>query len=444
MTELFERSAADLLADLATGALSAVALTEACLARIAAMEPDIRAWAFLDPELALVQARAADMRRKTGEPLGPLHGLPVGVKDIIDTADMPTEYNSPLYKGRHPDRDATLVARLRVAGAIVVGKTVTSEFAVYTAGPTRNPHDPARTPGGSSAGSAAAIAARMVPLALATQTNGSTIRPASFCGVVGYKPSLGVLPRTGILRHAFLLDQPGLMAMDVAGVALLADALAGLDPADEQSFRPAPASLTDALSSAARPRLAFVRGPYWQMMDRPAQAAFADFVRSLGKLAEPVELPPAFDNAADILTTIMSTGVADACRADYANARSLMSDALAGIVEAGLSVSALDLIAAFAARERLRTFFRQKFTHFDAIITPASLGIAPLHENGTGNPIMATTWTLLGAPAISLPLLTGEAGMPLGVQLVGRLDDDPGLLRAAAWLERYRSHPSQI
>jgi Asp-tRNA(Asn)/Glu-tRNA(Gln) amidotransferase A subunit family amidase len=444
MTELFERSAADLLADLSTGALSAVELTESCLARIAATEPDIRAWAFFDPELALAQARAADAKRAAGEPLGQLHGLPVGVKDIIDTADMPTQYNSPLYKGRRPGRDATLVARLRAQGAVVVGKTVTSEFAVYTAGPTANPHDIARTPGGSSAGSAAAIAARMVPLALATQTNASTIRPASFCGVVGYKPSLGVLPRTGILRHAPMLDQPGLMAMDVAGVALLAEALTGFDPADEQSFRPALPPLAAELTSDAAPKFAVVRGPYWEKIDRSARQAFDAFAASLGDLAEPVDLPEPFGLTADILGTIMNTGVADACRSDYASSRSEMSKVLVGIVEAGQKVAALDLIAAFAARERLRTFFRQKFICYDAIVTPASLGIAPRREDGTGNPIMATTWTLLGAPAISLPLLTGDAGMPLGVQLVGRLDDDPGLIRAAAWLERHASRPTHI
>src|SRR5690349_9515222 len=268
MSDLLERSTSSLAADLKSGAMSSVALTMACLDRIANLEPDIQAWAHLDRDMALRQAQAADARRASGKPLGALHGLPVAVKDIIDTADLPTEYNSPIYRGRRPTKDATLVQRLRSTGAIVMGKTVTSEFAVYTAGPTRNPHDLSRTPGGSSSGSAAAIAARMVPLALATQTNGSTIRPASFCGVVGFKPSLGVLPRTGILKQSTMLDQPGLMAMDVAGVALLADALGGYDPLDEQSLRPPMPLLSAATVEAeAPPRLAFIRSSYWDQAD---------------------------------------------------------------------------------------------------------------------------------------------------------------------------------
>jgi Asp-tRNA(Asn)/Glu-tRNA(Gln) amidotransferase A subunit family amidase len=436
MADLLARPAALLLADLRSGALSSVELTTACLDRIAAVEPNIRAWAYLDPALALSQARAADARRAAGEEPGALHGLPVGIKDIIDTADMPTEYNSPIYRGRRPEKDATLVARLRKAGAIVLGKTVTSEFAVYTPGPTGNPHDPTRTPGGSSSGSAAAVAARMVPLALATQTNGSTIRPASFCGIVGYKPSLGVLPRTGILKQAAMLDQPGLMAIDLAGVALLGDALAGPDPLDEQSLRPSIPPLARAVTADTTPKLAFVRGPYWDQADEPARAALEAFVSSLDDLIEEVDLPADFDRAADLQATIMNAGIADACRDDYEQSKAMMSSILLGIVEAGRKISAMEFIAALAARDRLRGCHRDLFAGFDAIVTPAAPGIAPLREQGTGDPIMATIWTLLGAPALTLPLLEGPEGMPLGVQMVGRLDDDFGLIRAAAWLER--------
>lgn len=437
--DLLALPAASLLARLRDGTLGAVELTRACLDHIAAAEPEIRAWAWLDPEHALRQAQAADSRRAAGGASGPLHGLPVGIKDIIDTADMPTEYNCRIYSGRRPARDATLVERLRSAGAIVLGKTVTSEFAVYTPGPTRNPHDRARTPGGSSSGSAAAVAAGMVPLALATQTNGSTIRPASFCGIVGYKPSLGVLPRTGILRHAAMLDQPGLMAMDVAGVALLADALAGPDSLDELSFRPVLPSLAAAVASDAVPRIAFVRGPYWSRADEPTHRKIEHFTASLGGLVREVELPAAFDAALDLQATIMNAGIADACRDDYVRSQALMSPVLLGIVEAGRQVSAMEFISALGAREHLRALYRDLCAGYDAIITPAAPGIAPLVEEGTGNPVMATLWTLLGAPAITLPLLGSTQGMPLGVQLVGRLDDDAGLVQAAAWLEK--RHP---
>jgi Asp-tRNA(Asn)/Glu-tRNA(Gln) amidotransferase A subunit family amidase len=440
MSDLLERSTSSLAADLKSGAMSSVALTMACLDRIANLEPDIKAWAHLDRDMALRQAQAADARRASGKPLGALHGLPVAVKDIIDTADLPTEYNSPIYRGRRPTMDATLVQRLRSTGAIVMGKTVTSEFAVYTAGPTRNPHDLSRTPGGSSSGSAAAIAARMVPLALATQTNGSTIRPASFCGVVGFKPSLGVLPRTGILKQSTMLDQPGLMAMDVAGVALLADALGGYDPLDEQSLRPPVPPLSAATVEAeAPPRLAFIRSPYWNQADETTREAIEGYVASLGGMVETVALPAPFDDAASIQSVIMNAGIADACRDDYVRSRDRMSAVLLGIVENGRKISAMEFIAALAQRDRLRALYAEIVSGYDAVVTSAALGIAPKRETGTGNPIMATLWTLLGAPAITLPLLTGAENMPVGVQFVGRLNDDVGLIRAAAWLERHHA-----
>lgn len=440
MSDLLERSTSSLAADLKSGAMSSVALTMACLDRIANLEPDIQAWAHLDRDMALRQAQAADARRASGKPLGALHGLPVAVKDIIDTADLPTEYNSPIYRGRRPTKDATLVQRLRSTGAIVMGKTVTSEFAVYTAGPTRNPHDLSRTPGGSSSGSAAAIAARMVPLALATQTNGSTIRPASFCGVAGFKPSLGVLPRTGILKQSTMLDQPGLMAMDVAGVALLADALGGYDPLDEQSLRPPMPLLSAATVEAeAPPRLAFIRSSYWDQADETTREAIEGYVASLGGMVETVALPVLFDDAASIQGVIMNAGIADACRDDYVRSRDRMSAVLLGIVENGRKISAMEFIAALAQRDRLRALYAEIVSGYDAVVTPAALGIAPKREAGTGNPIMATLWTLLGVPAITLPLLTGAENMPVGVQFVGRLNDDVGLIRAAAWLERHHA-----
>jgi Asp-tRNA(Asn)/Glu-tRNA(Gln) amidotransferase A subunit family amidase len=440
MSDLLERSASSLAADLKSGALSSVALTMACLDRIANLEPDIKAWAHLDRDMALRQAQAADARRASGKPLGALHGLPVGVKDIIDTADLPTEYNSPIYRGRRPTKDATLVQRLRSTGAIIMGKTVTSEFAVHTAGPTRNPHDLSRTPGGSSSGSAAAIAARMVPLALATQTNGSTIRPASFCGVVGFKPSLGVLPRTGILKQSTMLDQPGLMAMDVAGVALLADALGGYDPLDEQSLQPpVPLLSAAAVEAEAPPRLAFIGSPYWDQADETTREAIEGYVASLGGMVETVALPALFDDAARIQGVIMNAGIADACRDDYVRSRDRMSDVLLGIVENGRKISAMEFIAALAQRDRLRARYTEIVSGYDAVVTPAALGIAPKRAAGTGNPIMATLWTLLGAPALTLPLLAGVENMPLGVQLVGRLNDDARLIRAAAWLKRHHA-----
>jgi Asp-tRNA(Asn)/Glu-tRNA(Gln) amidotransferase A subunit family amidase len=431
-----DRTARDMLADLRSGATSATALAKASLDRIGAMEPNLHAWAFIDHGLVIAQAEAADARRAAGETLGALHGLPVGVKDIYDTADLPTENGTPAHRGRRPEIDAVMVARLRAAGAVIIGKTVTSELAVYTPGPTRNPLDLTRTPGGSSSGSAAAVAARMVPLALATQTNGSTIRPASFCGVVGYKPSLGLLPRTGVLKQSSMLDQPGLMARDVGDVALIADALIGPDPSDEQSIGLAMPRLADAATRSGRPpRFAYVRSPYWSRVDAAAQETLEAFVAGLGGAVEVVNLPPEFGDASAIHTTIMSAGIAEAFGADYVRAKELLSPVITGIVERGQKISAVEFVAALSARSALRQRFMKIAAPYDAIITPAALGIAPKFEVGTGDPIMSTIWTVLGAPALTLPLLSGAEGMPLGVQLVGNLCADAELIRAAAWLE---------
>ncbi|MBB3459022.1 Asp-tRNA(Asn)/Glu-tRNA(Gln) amidotransferase A subunit family amidase [Rhizobium sp. BK313] len=437
-TPLPDYSAVELARLLRDGEIGAEELTAACLDRIAALEPGIKAWTFFDADRALRAAGEADSRRAKGEALGVLHGLPVGIKDTYDTLDMPTEFGTPIHRGRQPSTDATMVDRLRRAGAIILGKTVTSEYAVYTAGPTRNPHDLTRTPGGSSSGSAAAVASGMVPLSLATQTNGSTIRPASFCGVVGYKPGLGLLSRTGILKQSDLLDQPGLMARTVADVAMLSAALGGADAADHRTIGYPALDLSSASTVQGRPpRLAFIRSPYWNRLDDDAAMGLEGFVAGLGGIIEEVELPHEFDQAASIHATIMGADIAAAYADDYHRAKALMSDTLVTIIEKGALVSASTLAEAFTARDRLLLRFTDIAAKYDAIITPAARGIAPKCEDGTGDPIMATVWTLLGLPAISLPLLTGFENMPLGVQLVSGQRDDRTLLRAAAWLDRH-------
>lgn len=435
---LVAHSALDLAAGLKSGHITSVELVRACLGQIEALEPELQAWAYLDPQLALEQAEKADAARHAGGALGPLHGLPVGVKDIIDTADMPTEYGTAIHRGRQPSADATIVARLRAAGATIMGKTVTSAHAVYTAGPTRNPHDLSRTPGSSSSGSAAAMAAHMVPLSLGTQTNGSIIRPASFCGVVGYKPSFGLLPRTGILHQSTMVDQAGVITRDLADAAFLAEVIIGHDSADEQSLAsPPPALLSAALDTSKAPKLVLVGGPHWDRVGPEARAALERFTAELGMSVERLDLPPEFDEAATIHSIIMDAGIAESYRDDFASSRALMADVLIRIIEHGHSFSAVEFIDALAKREKLRAAFVAFMAPYDAILTPATLGIAPSRENGTGDPIMATIWTLLGAPALTLPLLTGAEGMPLGIQMVGGLLQDEKLLRAAAWLERF-------
>ena len=440
---LVDLPARELCRAMRVGELRATTVVEAFLRRIEECEPAVKAWAWLDPEQALRAAELADAALAAGSPIGALHGLPIGVKDIIDTFDMPTEFGTPIHKGRRPEKDAVLVARLREAGAIVLGKTVTAELAVYSPGPTRNPHDPARTPGGSSSGSAAAVAAGMAPVALGTQTNGSIIRPASFCGVVGYKPSFGLLPRQGILQQSNLLDQPGIMARDVGDAALVAEAMTGRYADAPLTIDPSSRGLTEAaLAAGPPPKLAFVRGPFWNRADLEARKAMESFVGELGDLIETIDMPEEFAAAEEALSRIMCHGVARAYRDDFLRAGGEMSDVLVRIIKQGQAVSEAEFIEACESRDRLKSEFDWMAARYEAIVTLSALGVAPLFAEGTGNPIFSTIWTLIGAPAITLPLLRGDRGMPIGVQLVGRIGDDFGLIRAAGWLERIHGQRS--
>ena len=421
---------------IAGGEISAEAYTAACLDRIAAIEDKVRAFAHIDPKDALAQARALDERRRNGHAIGPLHGIPVGIKDIFDTADYKTEYGSPLLKGRQPMRDCTAVARLREAGAVIIGKTVTTEFAYFHPGPTRNPHDPERTPGGSSSGSAAAVAAGMVPLAIGSQTNGSVIRPAAFCGVYGYKPTHGTISRHGALQLSRALDHVGVFARSLADTALILDVLAGYDPNDGDTRSvAAPAFLeTVAEDPPMPPRIAFVRTPVWHKAEPETRAAFEGLVGRLGDRAQSVDLPEAYAAAWDDQRAVMAADMAHNLDAVVARGgANTSSQQLRDCLAEGGKVSAVRYLAARDNARRYEAGIAEIFKEYDAIITPAATGVAPKGE-ATGSPIFCTLWTLTGLPALSLPLLTGEGGMPLGVQLIGERGDDARLLRTANWL----------
>jgi Asp-tRNA(Asn)/Glu-tRNA(Gln) amidotransferase A subunit family amidase len=428
---LSDRPAYELVGALKAGDLSAVEVVEACLARIAELEPTIHAWAHLDAEYARLQARQADRLRAEGAGLGPLHGLPVGIKDIIDTKDFPTEFGTPLHRGRRPEEDASIVQHLRSAGAVVLGKTVTTEMAVYSPGLTRNPRDPTRTPGGSSSGSAAAVACGMVPLSVGTQTNGSVIRPAAYCGIVGYKPSFGLISRSGVLGQSELLDQVGAMARSVRDVALLADVLIGdrVGPSDTGSRL-----FAGLAEPTARPKLAFVRGPFWPRADKEARIAIEALVGVIGDVM-PIELPPLFADGAEAHRVIMEAGMARSFHAEYERGRDELSDLLRAMIERGGMIDTAKLREAEALRARLIESAAALLAPYDAVLTLATPGAAPLFSEGTGSPIFATIWTLVGAPAITLPLLAAANGLPIGVQLVAKPGEDARLMRAAAWLE---------
>jgi Asp-tRNA(Asn)/Glu-tRNA(Gln) amidotransferase A subunit family amidase len=424
--------------DIREGRIGAVELVTACLARIDEVDADVQAWAFLDRDHALAQARALDLQRAEGKALGPLHGAPIGIKDIFDTSDYPTELGSPLWAGRTPRADAAVVARLRAAGAVIMGKTVTTEYAYFHPGKTRNPHDRERTPGGSSSGSAAAVAAAMVPGAIGSQTNGSVIRPAAFCGVVGFKPTHGLIPRSGALLLSRTLDQVGVMARTVEDAALLAETLVGFD-AEDPDTRPVARPPFAAVASSEPPlppRFAFVKSPAWEHAEPVTAEAFAELVESLGEAAAEVDLGQSFARAIDFHRTVMEVEMAHNFHRDYEQGREQLSARLRQLIERGRGHRAVDYTAAVAGIEPLNAALDHVFDEYDAILTPAAPGEAPRGLDSTGNPIFCTLWTYLGTPAITLPLLQSEAGLPLGVQLVGRRGNDARLLRTARWLVR--------
>ena len=323
------------------GEITSEELIKACLARIEEFEEQIGAWEHLDKEFALRQAREADLARGEGKALGPFHGIPVGIKDIIDTAELPTENGSALHKGRQPTEDAAVVSLLKSAGAVIMGKTVTTEFAVYSPGKTKNPHDPNRTPGGSSSGSAASVASCMVPVAVGSQTNGSTIRPASYCGVCGFKPTHGSISRYGMLPQSRPIDHVGLFARSVEDVAFLGDQLMVFDARDpDMRHRAAPRLLEIAASEPpVAPRFAFVKTPVWDQADEDAQAAFVELAAHLGaEIVEEVELPDPFNSAIEWHQIILESNLARNFEMEYERGKDKISDLLRKMMERGKSI----------------------------------------------------------------------------------------------------------
>lgn len=433
-TDPTELSATAAAAAIREGQLSSEELVSACLARILAREPEVHAFEHLDTEGALAQAREADRALARDDDVGPLHGVPVGVKDIFDTSDLPTENGSPVFAGRRPERDAACVASLREAGAIIIGKTVTTELALLTPARTRNPRNLAHTPGGSSAGSAAAVADHMVPAALGSQTAGSIIRPASFCGVYGFKPTLGLIPRAGVLMQSHTLDTVGVYGRSIEDLALLTDCMSALDPDDEVSFRRSrPGILGTARSKPpVPPRFLFAKTPIWGDTDATLQSAFAELIKRLGNRVVEVDIPV----LADVIEWQRIVQLAE--NALYYGplldeAPNLISPGLTQRIEAGRAVDAQTYLRAITGREPAYRAVCAAMRGFSAIVTPAALGPAPEGFSSTGSPIMNGSWTYLGMPAVSLPLLEGQ-GLPIGVQLVGLRHDDARLLRTAHWL----------
>ena len=419
MVSLNELTATAAARAIAAGDITSEALTAACLERIAARESELMAWAHIDPDAALADARARDREA----PRGPLHGVPVGFKDVIETSDMPTAYGSAIYPGHRPVADAACVALVRAAGGVVLGKTATTEFAFVKPAERRNPRNPAHTPGGSSSGSAAGVADNMVPLALGTQTGGSVIRPASFCGVAGYKPTIGQFSYAGVKLLARSLDTLGAMARHAGDFALLRAAL--MD---------APASVEPC---ASPPRFGLCRTPWWDRADASskiaveAAAAFAD----AGAEVRDVALPDGFARLEDANKTIMMYEGRRALAHEYNRHEDKLSDRLKAQMATGAKTGYADYAGAIRCAHRCRVQFEDVMEGVDALIAPSAPGEAPLGYETTGDATFNRPWTTIGTPCVTLPGHVGPLGLPVGVQLVGRFGADDALLSVACWAE---------
>ena len=425
MHDVLQLSARAIVAAVARRELTAEAVTRAYVERIAAVDAGVRAWQFFDPALAIEQACALD---RVG-PIGALHGLPIGVKDLMDTADMPTAYGSPIYEGHRPLADAACVAACRAAGAVILGKTVTTEFATFQPGVTRNPRaaaDAARTPGGSSSGSAAAVAAGMVPLAFGTQTAGSIIRPAAYCGVVGYKASLGRVPRAGIKTLSETLDAFGGFGRSVRDVALLGAVLTG------------DARLTRS-SDRAAPRIAIVRTPEWPQADADIGALFDALPHALAGSATTIveiDLPALLADGVALQKRVMAHEMARALSHERVRHPDRLGPRLRALLDEGMAIDGAQHAADLARTDLMRAAAERLFDDHDVVLAPSATGEAPRGLDATGDPVFCRLWTLLGLPCVHLPVGVGRHGLPIGLQAIGRRHDDQRLLGFADRIHR--------
>ncbi|HEY6434907.1 MAG TPA: amidase [Acetobacteraceae bacterium] len=397
--------------------LSSADLMESCLARIAEREPDVHAFAWFNADQA--RRAAASVRP------GPLHGLPLGVKDVLDTADMPSQYGSPIWRDWQPRSDAAGVAWARAAGAAVIGKTVTTEFATRKPGPTANPHHLHHTPGGSSSGSAAGVADFFFPFAYGTQTAGSVIRPAAYCGIVGYKPSFGMINRFGMKLMSTSLDTVGVMARTVADCALLASAVSGRDLGEPER------------RAERAPRIGLCRSPSWPLARPETHALLEQAANALGRAGATLtdrELPDAFSRLAEAHPIVMNNESARALGWELATAPDRISPELRERLEFGLAQPEPVLADAYAVFERTQRAFPAVMEGLDILLTPSATGQAPAGLQWTGDPAFNFIWTSLHVPCVTIPAGTGPDGLPLGIQIVGRRGDDRAVLSWAQWI----------
>jgi Asp-tRNA(Asn)/Glu-tRNA(Gln) amidotransferase A subunit family amidase len=423
--------ALELARQVGSGLASAEHTVRRYVQAVAAGDGAVQAFAAFDPAVAIESAQAVDRLPVKG----PLAGVPVAVKDIIDTAQYATCYGSPIYRGHRPSLDAACVALLRRAGAVVLGKTVTAELATFAPGPTRNPHAPGHTPGGSSSGSAAAVAARMAPLALGTQTAGSVIRPASFCGVIGYKPSARRVPRSGVRVNSDTLDEVGLFASSVDDAALLASVLA---------LQPDWVALPEQGRAGPAPQIGWTltsRGERLEPAMRQAVERAAERARAAGARGRPLAWPAPFDRLFDAQLTIQLAETARALAPEYAYRRSQLSAQLIEAIEQGQRFTQEHYADALLTARSCAASLDSLFGEADVIIAPSAVGEAPATLASTGDPLFNRPWQLLGCPVIGLPFGLGKQGLPIGISVIARPGRDAQLMAAAAWLEQCWQRP---
>jgi Asp-tRNA(Asn)/Glu-tRNA(Gln) amidotransferase A subunit family amidase len=435
--DLIALSTIELAKKIKSGEITSHQLCLAFINRIEKFEKDVCAWAFFDKEKLLEKAEDADNYRSSGKPIGPLHGIPVALKDIIGTYDMPTECGTKLRKGKGYSQDSEVASLIKNSGAILMGKTVTTELAYFDPGKTKNPHDYTRTPGGSSSGSAAAVASYMTPLSVGTQTNGSVIRPAAYCGVVGYKPSFGLISRNGILKQSSHLDQVGVFAHSVEEAAHFAKVLIRKDLYDPDTVYYAADNMMEEVEKKIEfePKFIFYKTSSWKKITKKNQEVFNYFIESFKNNIEVFDEPSYFKDIFKYHQIIHETDMARSFSDYYKIGKKSLGKNLISAIERGKKYSAYEYAEAVDFKFRAYESYKEVFEDYYSIITPSAIGVAEKGLSSTGSPELSTIWTYMGLPTINLPLFKGENNLPLGLQMIGNKFDDFRFLKYAKWLE---------
>ena len=438
MSDIFSLKVEELALKIKDAQLTSVEICEAYLERIKKFEKDVKAWAYFDKKILLEKAAESDEHRRSGKPLGPLHGIPIALKDIIGTVDMPTECGTVIRKGKSYSQNAEIIDLLHVSGAIVMGKTATSELAYLGPPATTNPHDKTRTPGGSSSGSAASVASFMAPASIGSQTGGSIIRPASYCGVVGYKPSYGLISRNGVLRTSYNLDHIGIFGRKVEDVAMLAKVLIKKDKFDPATIH---YSTENILSETKKgplfdPKFIFYKTEHWKLIDKKSRESFEYFINSFKKNIEIFDTPSYFKDIHKYHQIIHETDLANNFSVYFKKFKKKLSKYMQDAIIKGNKHSAKEYAEAIDFMKRGYESYEEVFEDYHGVLSPASPGVASKGLKSTGTAEFNKVWSYLGTPCISLPLLEGENNLPLGVQLIGNKYDDHRFLGVANWLEK--------